>query len=624
MEDFDETSGKETDLEEIAQYLNDLYKGLESIGAHELALDPELQRAGDKLIAMFRDKTITTALSWIKDTTEEEEEKAARENRLTTRSMITQIVESNFAVIYQDSQSFSEKYCLARLNWEFALHDPFRVFFIPTQGAEEYLTDLKNQHELIMNAWKSFQDETGQQGAEEYLAFLKNQHEQLMNIRDNSQDETGQQDFEDLCHASEVLFRASHAHLMYYHRFGLYNKYHFILHPQFQSFKRRNRSIQPDLLIWVPSKPTLKIIVDCNGYESNSHNTFLKSLKDRARDRFLQRKGYQVLRFARAEGLCNYLIGLEEANERQAEKERKTINIFQRLINRFRRKRTSGEAPLLTALAEAGAMAVIERANPAEEQQNWNDPVSIVPEIRPSINLGAQLRLEDMSLVEDPSFLMQGFSPMIAYQPAQPRLPYLKLDFKLRNIGTEVCFLKRVELEVLDFAQFRWCPDLDRAYYPYIESANFDVTFDVSPLRPIRRGECIEVNISQVLAPNGVDRFTFTIGCSFRSGDPRFTWYLLKARLVYNETNEFLETSRILLSVPPIYDKQQQELDQVFLFPGSYSVRSGQQCRQLIESNRERAGKLLQIEALRSPSVKLVHQLLDSTRPGEDRTDTGP
>jgi very-short-patch-repair endonuclease len=244
------------------------------------------------------------AISYTKDALEEEEQQARRENRLTTRSLIKIIVGGNFDIIFKHAQSPIEKIFLCALNWTFAAYAPFHVSFLaPQPRAEGYLPYLRNKHQWVMSQWQAFREETGD---EDWSVFV-NLAEQLYQKSEIPEEE----------------FVSIRTHLMFYHHLNLYNRYHCMPQPQFESYKVRNRSIRPDLLIWVPSKPAIKIVVECDGY--NYHSDKDTFSRDRARDRLLQRHGYQVHRFSgaeivqdpfgKAEELCDYLIDLDDDDD---------------------------------------------------------------------------------------------------------------------------------------------------------------------------------------------------------------------------------------------------------------------------------------------------------------------
>lgn len=72
------------------------------------------------------------------------------------------------------------------------------------------------------------------------------------------------------------------------------DSFHFSLQAGFPDLK-----VRTDLLIWVPCRPEVKIIVECDGYEWHSGKTTFVS--DRKRDRKLRALGYEVLRFSGSE-----------------------------------------------------------------------------------------------------------------------------------------------------------------------------------------------------------------------------------------------------------------------------------------------------------------------------------
>ena len=52
------------------------------------------------------------------------------------------------------------------------------------------------------------------------------------------------------------------------------------------------------MFIWIPGDENFKLIVECDGFQYHSKDTFTS---DRKRDRLFQRKGYEVLRYSGSE-----------------------------------------------------------------------------------------------------------------------------------------------------------------------------------------------------------------------------------------------------------------------------------------------------------------------------------
>jgi hypothetical protein len=75
--------------------------------------------------------------------------------------------------------------------------------------------------------------------------------------------------------------------------------YHMTLQPRFPNIKIGGKPIRPDIYFWVPNKPDIKIIVECDGF--HYHSDKQKFTSDRQRDRALKALGYDVLRFSGSE-----------------------------------------------------------------------------------------------------------------------------------------------------------------------------------------------------------------------------------------------------------------------------------------------------------------------------------
>ena len=78
--------------------------------------------------------------------------------------------------------------------------------------------------------------------------------------------------------------------------FGFANRYHCTLQPRFTEKLINESRIRADLLIWIPTHPNFKLIVECDGFKF--HSSEEKFVKDRKRDRQLKSLGYDVLRFS--------------------------------------------------------------------------------------------------------------------------------------------------------------------------------------------------------------------------------------------------------------------------------------------------------------------------------------
>lgn len=78
--------------------------------------------------------------------------------------------------------------------------------------------------------------------------------------------------------------------------FDFVNSFHIMIQP---SMKLKGKTIRPDLAIWVPADPTVKIIVECDGFDYHSDPKAFQ--RDRIRDRQVMEVGYSVRRYAGSE-----------------------------------------------------------------------------------------------------------------------------------------------------------------------------------------------------------------------------------------------------------------------------------------------------------------------------------
>lgn len=83
--------------------------------------------------------------------------------------------------------------------------------------------------------------------------------------------------------------------VVFMYQMNMWNAMHFTLQPRFPGFGLRGRALTADLLMWIPGKPDVKVIVECDGFMYHSDREAFAS--DRRRDRTFQQRGYRVLRF---------------------------------------------------------------------------------------------------------------------------------------------------------------------------------------------------------------------------------------------------------------------------------------------------------------------------------------
>ena len=117
---------------------------------------------------------------------------------------------------------------------------------------------------------------------------------------------------------------------------GLGKSFHVSLQPTFEKLRVEGKAIRPDMMLWVPTHPDFKLIVECDGYAYHSDKEMFS--KDRIRDRALQQQGYQVFRFSgheivqnavlKANEFVEYLFGLAKQFDLDTEKAREEMNML--------------------------------------------------------------------------------------------------------------------------------------------------------------------------------------------------------------------------------------------------------------------------------------------------------
>jgi Protein of unknown function (DUF559) len=87
--------------------------------------------------------------------------------------------------------------------------------------------------------------------------------------------------------------------LLFYHHLPLRDAWHLSLQARFPALLHPKGTARVDMLFWLPATPSLRIIVECDGFSAHRFKTTFE--RDRRRDRALKAKGFEVLRFSGAE-----------------------------------------------------------------------------------------------------------------------------------------------------------------------------------------------------------------------------------------------------------------------------------------------------------------------------------
>lgn len=126
-----------------------------------------------------------------------------------------------------------------------------------------------------------------------FLAWYKNKHNNYNGLEEYLDREVrkGKMESSERDYIRHLTFRYLYLHLS--------DAFHLTIQPRFSDISVDRKTIRPDLYFWIPSKRKINIIVECDGFK---HHKGRKSfITDRKRDRALQSKGFQVLRYSGTE-----------------------------------------------------------------------------------------------------------------------------------------------------------------------------------------------------------------------------------------------------------------------------------------------------------------------------------
>jgi hypothetical protein len=113
------------------------------------------------------------------------------------------------------------------------------------------------------------------------------------------------------------------------------------------------------------------------------------------------------------------------------------------------------------------------------------------------------------------------------------------LDLKLKNIGNEIAFLKIIEFHVDEILEIQ-IPAFPRAIQ---SSWNYDVDLPLNGAPYVK-----PISISQAIEPNGIDRFTITVGNSkWHAENLNEYIYHMWFKIIYDEDDKEVRTSDIFI-----------------------------------------------------------------------------
>jgi len=194
------------------------------------------------------------------------------------KSGLNLLIEDNLTFVFEQTESPIERVFINSLLLAFIKSDPLNLVI---------------QHS-VRNAPKqieAFRERRGQ--FKEFAAWYKTRHGSL----------SGADDFLDREFVRSRMEIGEHhylkRHLVFYEYLGLENRFHLIVQPGIPDLEVEGRGVRPDVLIWVPSDDSVRIVVECDGFQHHSEKGVF--IHDRKRDRALKAKGYEVLRYSGTE-----------------------------------------------------------------------------------------------------------------------------------------------------------------------------------------------------------------------------------------------------------------------------------------------------------------------------------
>jgi REase_MTES_1575 len=194
------------------------------------------------------------------------------------RHLVSSLTESNLNYVFDHSESPIETLFLNALVIGFTLSDSAGL--VTQQVPDDAEANIKEFHEVFPL----------------FQSYLKQCEERGMDMKDMLDDLESENNAGNMVDGEFAFMRRM---VQRYVPAPFSDAFHMTLQPRFPNVKVDGKSVRPDILFWIPTRPDIKIIVECDGFDYHSDKR--KFASDRKRDRQLQQRGYQVHRFSGTE-----------------------------------------------------------------------------------------------------------------------------------------------------------------------------------------------------------------------------------------------------------------------------------------------------------------------------------
>jgi hypothetical protein len=190
------------------------------------------------------------------------EEAGAPNFGLYLKAGLDLLIEENLRLVFDLTESPIETIFVNSLLLAFIKNDPLNlVIQHSVKNAPRQIEGFRQRREQF----------------KQFTAWYRNKYESLAGIERFLDQELERGKMEPREH--RYLTR----HVVFYEYLALENRFHLILQPGLPDIRVEGRSVRPDMLVWVPSDESVKVIVECDGFQHHSDKVVF--IHDRKRDR---------------------------------------------------------------------------------------------------------------------------------------------------------------------------------------------------------------------------------------------------------------------------------------------------------------------------------------------------